>query len=113
MRSIYRDGGAGTLFLLLSAIAVGANTPEWNQQKQAGRKAYEQGRYVEAEALGRQALDLVQRTYSAESPEVAGCLNDLAVAYSALGKYGAAEDLYRKSLQIWEKSPGSEADQAR
>ncbi len=82
-------------------------------QKDAGRRAFEQGRYAEAEALDRAALEMVQRMYPADSPEVAGCLNDLAVCYTAPWESTRdAEELYRKALAIWENLPGNETSEA-
>src|ERR1700690_1891712 len=108
-QNIFRSAELGSALVLLSTLASGANPAEWGLGKDAGRKAFEQGRYGEAEALGREALRLVQITYPVDSPEVAGCLNDLGVAASALGKFSEAEDLYRRAVRIWEKNPGREA----
>src|SRR5579872_1582133 len=104
-QGMFRAVWLGVALVLLSGFVLRANPAEWNRQKEAGRKAFEQGRYSEAEALGREALRLVQLTYPAESPEVAGCLNDLGVADSALGKFNEAEELYRRAVQIWKKNP--------
>src|ERR1700676_4035079 len=112
MQHVEKISGWATL-VLLSVLVVKAESQEWHIKKEAGGKAFEQGRYSEAEALGRAALAMVRRTYSEDRPEVAGCLNDLAVASTALGKYRDAEDLYRKALIIWEKNPGNEPSQAR
>ena len=113
IRRISRAAGAGTAFLLLAASALAADLTEWSQQKEAGRKAYESGSYSEAERLGREALGLAQRAYAVGSSEVAGCLNDLAVAETAIGKFADAEGHYRQALEIWEKTPGHEGAEAR
>jgi len=110
---IFRAAGLGSALFLLSALASGANSAEWGQQKEAGRKAFEQGRYSAAEELALDALRLVEIAYPSDSPEVAGCLNDLGVAESALGRFNEAENLYRRALLIWEKIPGREASAAR
>ena len=76
----------GTAFLLLGCTGVWQrDVTEWNLRKEAGRKAFAGGRYAEAETLGRGRSGWSQRAHSADSPELAGCLNDLALAYSALG----------------------------
>src|SRR5271170_2822164 len=113
MRRISFYAGTGTAFVLLAALAWGADPTDWSRQKEAGRKAFEQGHYVEAEAFEREALGMLQHADAADSHDLAGCLNDLGLTYSALGKFSEAEGLYRQALQIWQTSPGYEVVEAR
>jgi hypothetical protein len=44
----------------------------------------------------------------ADHPDVAASLNNLAGLYRAQGRYGEAEPLYRRSLQIVEQQLGAD-----
>ena len=41
-----------------------------------------------------------------ESPQHASRLNNLAVVYQSLSRFGEADDLYRQSIAIWERTLG-------
>jgi tetratricopeptide (TPR) repeat protein len=67
-----------------------------------------QGRYEEAEALYRRALEIGERTLGPEHSNTATALNDLAGLYSDQGRYREAEPLYRRALEIRERTLGPE-----
>src|SRR5271156_3606222 len=98
MRGVLCKAAHGTTFFMISVFALGADTPEWRQKQEAGRKAFEQGHYTQAEALGRTALELLERAGSGGGTEAASCLNDLGGVNAALGKSAEAEGQYRKAL---------------
>ncbi|PVH71367.1 hypothetical protein DL98DRAFT_435313, partial [Cadophora sp. DSE1049] len=52
-----------------------------------------QGKYVEAEEINRQTLELSQKVLGPEHPDTLMSINNLAVAVSRQGKYEAAEPL--------------------
>ncbi|MEP4197439.1 MAG: tetratricopeptide repeat protein [Aliishimia sp.] len=59
-----------------------------------------QGRYGEAEALYRQALEIGRATIGKEHPHYATRLNNLAGVVEAQGRYPEAETLFRQALEI-------------
>lgn len=63
-----------------------------------------QGRYLDAEALAKQALELRKKTRGEGHPEVAYMYENLGRTYHATGKYHEAEECYRAALQIREQA---------
>ncbi len=61
------------------------------------------GRQAEAEPLLRQVLDIRERCFGAEHPNIAQSLNNLALLLCETGREGQAEPLYRRALTIIEK----------
>ena len=59
--------------------------------------------YAEAEPLLQRALQIREKLFGAEHPDVAMSLNDLAGLYQAQGRYAQAEPLLQRALQIREK----------
>ena len=66
------------------------------------------GRYEEAVPLAERALAIREKALSAEHPDVATSLNNLAAMSAAKGDYGRAEPLYQRALAIREKALGAE-----
>ena len=79
----------------------------WDKYIDAGGKAYEQGKYAEAEKQFTAALKEAEN-FGEQDPRLATSLNNLALVYHDQGKYAEAEPLYRRSLAIKEKALGSE-----
>jgi len=65
------------------------------------------GQYGQAIPLAERALTLREKTLSAEHPDTATSLNNLAELYRAKGDYTHAEPLYRRALTIREKTLGA------
>jgi len=74
---------------------------------QAGYYLVERGRYAEAEALHRRALEIYEQQLGAGHPDTARSLNNLANLYSEQGRYEQAEALYRRALEIYEQQLGA------
>ncbi|MCC3438197.1 CHAT domain-containing tetratricopeptide repeat protein, partial [Microcoleus sp. PH2017_05_CCC_O_A] len=62
-----------------------------------------QGRYRDAEPLYKQALEMWQRLFSDDHPDLAKSLNNLASLYRSQGRYRDAEPLYRQALEMWQR----------
>lgn len=92
--------------LCLTSCAV-AQRPSWKSYYDAGFKAHEEGRYVEAERLFLAALREAEG-FGAEDSRLAMSLNLLGVVYDKLGSYAKAEPLYKRAIAIWEKAGGPE-----
>ncbi|MBA3240675.1 MAG: CHAT domain-containing protein, partial [Acidobacteria bacterium] len=58
--------------------------------------------------LAERVLAIREKELSAEHPDVAESLNNLALVYKAKGDYGRAEPLYQRTLAIDEKALGAE-----
>lgn len=68
----------------------------------------DQHRYLEAEAIYRQALEHSERSISPESTFVATILNNLGMLFEDQGRYAEAEPLYKRALAIKEKTFGAD-----
>jgi tetratricopeptide (TPR) repeat protein/transcriptional regulator with XRE-family HTH domain len=66
----------------------------------------DRAQYEQAEQLYQRALRLLEQAFGLEHPEVALCVDGLAILSFRQGKYEQAELLYRRALQIWEQTLG-------
>ncbi|MFC4159999.1 tetratricopeptide repeat protein [Chitinimonas lacunae] len=96
--------------LLAAVLAMPAVSAEGNQWwrvlTQEVERLYREGDHEAAAAVASKALEEVEAEQGANHPDVATCLNNLALVRSAQGEFEAAEPLYRRSVQILEKSLG-------
>lgn len=79
----------------------------WNDSMAAGMSAYKEGDVDKALKQLEITLEIAEG-YGAEHPNLATSLNNLASLYYMLGRYAAAEPLYRRALAIWRKRHGSD-----
>ena len=99
---------AGVLCLALSSPTPYAqDTTKWEKSNAAGMKAYEEGRYAEAEKRWLAALEEAEN-FGPDDERLATSLNNLAALCRTQGKYAEAEPLYQRSLAIREKALGPE-----
>ena len=68
----------------------------------------DQGKYAEAEALQREALELRRKLYGNEHPEVALAQNSLALMLRSEGKLAESEKIHRETLAMQTKMFGHE-----
>ena len=96
------------LWLIVAAAIVGAaqDATEWQQARAAGRNAFEQGRYREAEPLLTKALVISQQIGTGD-PHVVQSLHDLGDVHRAMGRHAQAEELLRAALIIREQQSGA------
>jgi tetratricopeptide (TPR) repeat protein len=66
------------------------------------------GQYGEAEAMYRQALQLMEEVLGEGHPNTLGSMSNLAIVLNNQGKYDEAEAMYRRTLQLMEKVLGEE-----
>jgi CHAT domain-containing protein len=64
------------------------------------------GNYTAAEPLYQQALEIRRTALGETHPDVATCLNNLAVLYCMMGNYGTAEPLCRQALEFYRMALG-------
>jgi CHAT domain-containing protein/Tfp pilus assembly protein PilF len=81
----------------------GAEADALNQQV---LQLYQQGKYVEATEIAKQALVIREKALGPDHPDVGQSLNNLAALYRAQGRYAEAEPLYQRGLAIIEKALG-------
>lgn len=66
------------------------------------------GKYEEAEAMHRQALELRHRVFGKENLSTLSSMNNLAAVLYSLGKYQEAEAMYRQTLELTQRVLGKE-----
>jgi CHAT domain-containing protein/Tfp pilus assembly protein PilF len=94
------------LLLLLCALPLCAQQPTWEQLSDQVRDLYTHGRYEEAIPIAQQALAAVEAKLGPDDPQVASCLNNLALLYMETGQYPQAEPLYLRALRLVELGAG-------
>ena len=77
----------------------------WIEQNDAGRAAYRQGRYGEAEQFFAAAAQDAEE-YGLGGSYLSDSLDNLAELHQAQGKYAEAESFYSRSLAIQEEALG-------
>ncbi len=77
-------------------------------QKELAYLYYNMGNYEEAEPLYNRSLEITEKVFGKDHPEVAVTLNNLASLYYTMGNYEEAEPLYNRSLEITEKVLGKD-----
>ena len=92
------------LALLQKTMHRSPESPLANQK--LGEVLGKKGRYAEAEALLKRALEIREQALGPYHPNVAQSLNELAAIYQFRGQYAKAEPFYNRALAIWEKVLG-------
>ena len=93
--------------LLAAALLAGcaAQSTLWEEYSEDGLSAYSVGQYEEAETFFVAALEEAERSGRVDE-RLATSLDNLATAYTALGRFGGSEALYRRALSIRENLYG-------
>ncbi len=102
-----REGRDVKVFEILDQAAAALDN-EWSEHPEVeaalrlrlGTSYYRLGLYEPARTQLRRALELDQRIYGANSPEVAKTLSTLGTLMHVMGDYGEAEALHRAALDI-------------
>ena len=100
--------GVALLVMLASSSSAqtGAESDDLSSLLGQARQLYEAGKYAEAVPLAQRAVELAEKQFGPEHPEVATSLNNIAVLYRAQGRYAEAEPLYQRALAVNEKALG-------
>ena len=93
--------------LTLWPVHVYAQDGNWDSYTDAGTKAYQQGKYKEAEKQWEAALKEAEGL-GPKDPRLATSLNNLAELYRVQGNYAESEPLHKRALAIYEKALGRE-----
>ena len=91
--------------LVFLAACAGAGI-KWQKLSKESDDLYRKGNYERAVELGKRALEVAEKNFGPDHPDVATSLNNLALLYVAQGQYAEAEPLYKRSLAILEKALG-------
>ena len=100
--------------LVPSAQACAALVDEYNSSfpeagrllSQAGYYLNARARYAEAEPLMRRVVEIFEKAYGLDHPNVATSLNNLATLLHATNRFDEAEPLMRRALELDERSYG-------
>jgi tetratricopeptide (TPR) repeat protein len=92
------------LFLLIFESTVHAQNLDWVNLNNKARSLYQSGQYEQAIVLVKEALEIAQKEWGNDHPNVAQTLNNLGLLYQDQGEYAQAEPVYKRSLAIWEKN---------
>jgi tetratricopeptide (TPR) repeat protein len=96
------------LLWLVAPIASHAQSGDLDVLNRQVEQFYRQGKYAEATKVAEQALELAEKEFGPDHPDVGTTLNNLALLYQRQGRYAAAELLSKRSLVITEKALGSD-----
>jgi len=88
------------LLWLVAPIASHAQSGDLDVLNRQVEQFYRQGKYAEATEIAQRALELAEKTFGSDHPDVAKTLNNLAVLYENQGRYAEAETMAREALQI-------------
>jgi tetratricopeptide (TPR) repeat protein len=97
-------GGAGLLLVMLVigvviVIYFGASSSVWKENMEAERKAFREGRYLEAVNYAQVALKEAE-AFGQQDPRLATSLHNAGELYTKLEKYDEAERLLQRALAI-------------
>ena len=96
-------------FLWITLPAISAfDDPAASDDQAAGQKAFEQGRYREAESLFHAAVSALETASPTDTRSLAAARQNLATVYFAQGRLKDSEELYLKVIPVWESIPGRE-----
>jgi hypothetical protein len=103
-----------SLFILLPAVALAswlvfppsARSGEADDLTKTVLEQYAAGKYQSAIPLAQRALELEEKEWGPDHPNVATALNNLATLYRYDGQLALAESLYRRALIIDERAFG-------
>ena len=85
---------------------VYAQSEALTEAYEQGGALYQAGQYEQAIPFWQKALELGEREFGPEHPDIAKGLNNLALLYAAQAHYAEAEPLYKRALAILEEALG-------
>jgi tetratricopeptide (TPR) repeat protein len=80
----------------------------WRLLYNLGECSRIKGKYAEAEAMGRQTLQLRETVLGKDHPDTLASMNNLALSFHQQGKYAEAEAMHRQTLQLKETVLGKD-----
>src|SRR5215510_6471809 len=92
------------LFLLVVSLSQ-AQDIEWRTLMDSAETLYQKGEYIRGMAVAMKAMETADRR---DDVAVSLSLNIVAKLYAAQARYAEAEPLYKRSIEIQEKTLGSD-----
>ncbi|MGA2078679.1 MAG: tetratricopeptide repeat protein, partial [Terriglobia bacterium] len=89
-----------------AAFAQQGAGSEWQTLDQEVTELYGAGKYGRALAVAKKAVEVAEKEFGPEHPNLAASLNNLAALYRLEGQYAQAEPLDKRALAITEKALG-------
>jgi tetratricopeptide repeat protein len=89
--------------IFLISMALAGTSPELDALFKRINELYVNGKYADAIAIARSAVELAEKNGAAKA-DYGDALDWLAMLYDAQGLYAEAEPLYKRSLDIREKT---------
>ena len=88
--------------LLLAMLPASAQGPgmQWDMLNQAVIKLHRAGEYDRAVVVAKKALEVAEKDFGPNHPNVVQSLTNLAGLYSAQGRHDEAEKLNKRALAI-------------
>jgi tetratricopeptide (TPR) repeat protein len=90
------------------ARAASLQPSNWQYAQSAGNLAHQMGNYAVAISFKEAVLSTVTSMFGPDAQETATALDNLALTYKNLARYTAAEPLYRRAIEIGEKTLGKD-----
>ena len=90
------------------ARAARLQPSNWRYAESAGKLAHEMGNYAAATSFKEAVLSIVTSAFGPDAQETATALDNLALTYKHLARYTEAEPLYRRAIEIDEKTLGKD-----
>ena len=91
---------------LLVMLASSCKPDDLSSLRGQVQQLYETGKYAEAVPLAQRAVELAEKQFGPEHPNVATLLRNLWLLYRAQGRYAEAEPLLKRWIAIDEKTLG-------
>ena len=89
------------LLLLATPLAFAQSAfIQWDILNQEARELYRTGNYDRAVVVAKKALEVAEKNFGPNHPDVAKSLNSLARLYKTQAQYAQAEPLVERALAI-------------
>jgi tetratricopeptide (TPR) repeat protein/CHAT domain-containing protein len=98
--------GFVTLLAAIAPLSAQAQRDDIDALNREVAQLYQAGQYPKATELAKQLVELSERKFGPDHPNLAVALNNLALLYDEQGRYPEAEPLYERVLTIDEKALG-------
>ena len=118
MKALKASTGAAVAALAM-VLSFGAPAPSSAAEDEASiltqqmKELYRAGKYMEALPLAQKSLALREAELGPDDAKLAMPLNDLGTIHYNLGQYPVAEQFYKRSLAIREKTPDQDQRNSR
>jgi tetratricopeptide (TPR) repeat protein/CHAT domain-containing protein len=107
MNWVSEEGGPNAEWLKALATLLAGEIAQWSQLNQQIIQLYKDEKYEQAVTIAKKSLDLAEKIWGSNHPNIVTSLDELAGLYYFQGCYAKAEALYIKSLAITKRLRGN------